>query len=181
MKRVGLAVFFLTNVAMAQAHLRAGVAGELGPVIQSETWNQAYFAFMTGPTGKIGVDFRLGPRWVGAVYFDGAIDFVFPFNQGRESGAVVWNNVAFELRKHKFLFAVGPGFAFFCPFKTCQNQSGPGPALLGRIGYEIVATQHNAVSINFNVHMLFQGPPPGIFSGLDFWFVPAFMIGWEHQ
>jgi hypothetical protein len=180
-KRLGLAVFFLSNVAMAQAHLRAGVGGEIGPAFESWTWDRSYFGFMTGPTGKIGVDFRLGPRWVGAVYFDGAIQFYFPFENGRKSGAIVWNNVAFELRKHKFLFAAGPGFAFFCPFDTCQGVSGPGPALLGRVGYELVAGAHNAMSINLNVHMLFQGPPPGVFSGLNFWFVPAFMIGWEHQ
>src|SRR5581483_8326998 len=110
MKRVGLVVFFLTNVAMAQAHLRAGVGGEIGPVVFNESWRQSYFSVMTGPTGKIGVDFRLNPRWVAAVYYDSAINFYPSFDRNRDGGFLWWHHVAFELRKHKLLLAAGPGF-----------------------------------------------------------------------
>lgn len=149
-------------------------------MLQGETWRSYYGGFMTGPTGKIGVDFRLGPRWVGAVYFDGAIQFYASFDSSRDGGVLVWNHLAFELRKHKLLLAAGPGFAFFCGMRTCQNYPGPGPALMARVGYEVVQGAHNALSINLDLRVLFQGPPPP-FSGVNLAIVPAFMIGWEHQ
>lgn len=180
MKWVGLAVFFLTNVAMAQAHLRAGVGGEIGPVVFNDSWAQSYFSVMTGPTGKIGVDFRLNPRWVAAVYYDGAINFFPSFDRGRDGGFLWWHHVAFELRKHKLLLAAGPGFAFYCGFNTCSNYPAPGAALMARIGYEVVQGAHDALSIGLDARFLFQGPPPP-FNGLAFTVVPAFMIGWEHQ
>ena len=149
-------------------------------MVHNETWASGYGGFMTGPTGKIGVDFGLGPRWVGAVYFDGALQFFTSFDSLRDGGVLVWNHLAFELRKHKLLLAAGPGVGFFCGMKTCQNYPGPGPALMVRIGYELVATEHNALSIGLDARFLFQGPPP-LLNGVNLTVVPAFMIGWEHQ
>lgn len=168
----------LEGVAEA-AHLRAGVAGEVGPVLFGETWRSTYGGFMTGPTGKIGVDFNLG-RWDAAIYFDGAIQFFATFDSSRDGGALVWNHIAFEMRKRKLIIALGPGFAFYCGMRTCQNYPGVGPALMGRIGVEVIGTAHNALSLNIDARVLFQGPPPP-FNGLNLVVVPAFMIGWEHQ
>jgi hypothetical protein len=181
-KRVALALLpllFLVPKNAEAVGLRAGVAGELGPVVVGETWRSSYGGFMTGPTGKIGVDFGLG-RWDAAIFFDAALQFFGPFDSARDGGILVWNHVAFELRKRKLLIAIGPGIGFFCAFKTCQGYPSPGPALMGRIGVEVVGTAHNAISLNLDARILFQGPPPP-FNGLNLTVVPAFMIGWEHQ
>lgn len=183
MKRAALAVvplvFLLSSRDAGAVGLRAGVGGEIGPVLFGETWRSSWGGFMTGPTGKIGIDFNLG-RWEAAIFFDAAIQFYGPFDSARDGGALVWNHLAFEMRKRKFLLAIGPGVAFYCGFKTCLGYPNPGPALLGRIGVEVIGTAHNALSLNLDARVLFQGPPPP-FNGLNLVISPAFMIGWEHQ
>jgi len=173
-------LIFAARDARAQVHLRAGAGGEIGPVVHGETFGPSSFGFMTGPTGKIGADFVLNAKWVGAVYWDSAFHFVASFDNSWGNNWFWWNHVAFELRHRHALLAVGPGIGFYCYFNARPCLGGPGPALMGRIAYEVVAGAHNAISLGLTVRFLFNGPPPP-FNGVDFNVTPAFAVSWEHQ